>query len=112
MPSVPDGGSEHLSQSESATTENWFCTRVSPATAGRRTGVQNVLGVVPSVPDGGSEHLSQSESATPENWFCTRDVQNVQNRCPKWGYKLKMENGKLKMKNINRSVQRYSKSSE
>ena len=54
----PPSGSKHTMQ------------QVSPANAGRVTGVQNGFVVVPSVPDGGSKILSQSESATPEQ-FCT-----------------------------------------
>ena len=61
-PSVPDGGSENLSQSESTTPEQ-FCIRVSRM---RQTGVQNVLVVEPSVPDG-DRYTSRTARALHRN---------------------------------------------
>ena len=58
-PSVPDGGSENLSQSESATPENILHRGVSPANAGRWSSVQN--GESPLCGRGKREKLDKRE---------------------------------------------------
>ena len=84
-PSVPDGGSKLLSQSESSTPER-FCTRVSKM---RQASVQN----------GGLQRTERTKrtgekSRTPISpigpigpmkTLCRQGVQNEDKCCPKWG---------------------------